>query len=202
MIINGFGAVSTFVVMIVFAVTKFASGAWVVVIVIPILVVIFSQIHRHYKQLAQQLSLESLGAPPRIKRHRVILPIGGVHAGTLRALNYARAISNDVTVVYVAIDPLEVNRIEKKWDKWGDGVRLKIIESPYRLLYEPILDYIQTIASHRQANEIITVVVPEFIPDKLWHNALHMQTAFTLQLGLLGLKGIVITEVPYHVGGE
>lgn len=202
LIINGFGAVSTFVVMIVFAVTKFTSGAWVVVIIIPILVVIFLQIHRHYKQLAQQLSLESLGAPPRIKRHRVILPIGGVHAGTLRALNYARAISNDVTVVYVAIDPLEVNRIEKKWDKWGDGVRLKIIESPYRLLYEPILDYIQTIASHRHANEIITVVVPEFIPDKLWHNALHMQTAFTLQLGLLGLKGIVITEVPYHVGGE
>jgi amino acid transporter len=202
MFINGFGALCTLVVMIVFAVTKFTSGAWVVVLIIPVLVIVFVNIHKHYQRLAAKLSLESVGVPPRIKRHRVIVPIGGVHAGTLRALNYARAISNDVTAVYVALDPAEVERVKAKWDVWGDGLRLVVVDSPYRLLYEPILDYIEGIAQQRQPNEVITVVVPEFIPDKLWHNALHMQTAFSLQLGLLGLRGIVITEVPYHVGGE
>jgi amino acid transporter len=202
MIINGFGAICTFVVMIVFAVTKFASGAWVVVILIPMLVLVFLKIHKHYLGLAKELSLESFGAPPRIKRHRVIVPIGGVHLGTLRALHYASSISNDVTAVYIAADPTETERTKIKWEKWGDGVRLKVIDSPYRLLYEPILDYIQEVARQRQPNELITVVVPEFVPQKSWHNLLHMQTSFFLKLGLLGLKDIVITEVPYHVQGE
>ncbi|MEK7312042.1 MAG: permease, partial [Chloroflexota bacterium] len=202
MLINGFGAVVTFVVMVVFAVTKFASGAWVVVILIPVLVVIFLRIHKHYKLLAAELSLDTFGAPPRVKRHRVIVPIGGVHAGTLQALHYARSVSDDVTAVYVAVEPAEEKRIRQKWEKWGDGTRLHVIESPYRLLYEPLLDYIQSIARLRQRNEVLTVVVPEFVPQKRWHNLLHMQTAFFLQLGLLGLKDVVITEVPYHVRGE
>ncbi|HLB50349.1 MAG TPA: permease, partial [Anaerolineales bacterium] len=125
-----------------------------------------------------------------------------VHAGTLQALHYARSVSDDVTAVYVAVEPAEEKRIRQKWEKWGDGTRLHVIESPYRLLYEPLLDYIQSIARLRQRNEVLTVVVPEFVPQKRWHNLLHMQTAFFLQLGLLGLKDVVITEVPYHVRGE
>lgn len=202
MVINGFGAVCTFVVMIIFAVTKFATGAWVVVLLIPVLVFVFTRIHGHYRGLAKELSLESFGAPPRIKRHRVIVPIGGVHLGTLRALHYATAVSNDVTAVYIAAEPGETDRVKAKWEKWGDGVRLKVVESPYRLLYEPLLDYIQEVARQRQPNELITVVVPEFVPQRSWHNLLHMQTSFFLKLGLLGLKDIVITEVPYHVQGE
>ena len=202
LIINGFGAICTFVVMIVFAVTKFVSGAWVVIIIIPTLVLVFLQIHRHYKRLASGLSLDSFGAPPRIKRHRVIVPIGGVHSGTLRALHYARSVSDDVTAVYVAVDPAEEKKLQAKWEKWGDGVRLHVIQSEYRLLLEPLLDYIQQIAGHRQPNEVITVVVPEFMPAKRWHNLLHMQTALFLQFGLRGLKNIVITEVPYHVEQE
>ena len=202
MLVNSFGAICTFIVTIIFAATKFAAGAWVVVLLIPALVFVFSRIHNHYSKLAAELSLETYGPPPRIKRHRVIVPISGVHSGTLRAVHYARSISSDVTAVHVAIDPAEAEKIKAKWAKWGDGMRLVVLESPYRLLYELVLDYIQEIAKQRQPNEILTVVVPEFIPDKLWHNALHMQTAFTLQLGLLGLKDIVITEVPYHVRGE
>ena len=202
LIINSFGAICTFVVMIVFAVTKFVSGAWVVIIIIPTLVIIFLQIHRHYKRLASGLSLDSFGAPPRIKRHRVIVPISGVHSGALRALHYARSVSDDVTAVYVAVDPAEETKLQAKWEKWGDGVRLHVIQSEYRLLLEPLLDYIQQIAGQRQPNEVITVVVPEFVPAKRWHNLLHMQTAFFLQSGLRGLKNIVITEVPYHVEQE
>lgn len=200
MIVNGFGAVATFVVMIVFALSKFRDGAWIVVILIPTLVFIFSRIHSHYRDLAKDLSLDSFGAPPRIRRNRVIVPIGGVHRGTLRAMHFARSLSDDVTAVYIAVDPTEESKIQTKWAKWGDGLRLKIIPSPYRFLYEPLLDYIQFIARQRKPNEMMTVVVPEFVPTTWWHNLLHTQTAFFLRLGLLGMKDIVIMEVPYHVG--
>jgi amino acid transporter len=200
LVINGFGAIFTCVVMFVFAITKFASGAWIVVLLIPALVFVFFRIHHHYKDLAAHLSLDAYGAPPRIQRHRVIVPVSGVHRGTLRALHYARSVSYDVTAVHIAIDPDEEQKIRAKWDRWGDGVRLQIIQSPYRLLLEPLLDYIRCIATERQPNEILTVVVPEFVPARQWHNLLHMQTAFLLRMGLLGLRNIVIIEAPYHVG--
>lgn len=202
MAVNGFGAVCTFVVMIIFAVTKFAQGAWIVVFLIPALVLIFFRIHHHYKDLAADLSLDSYGAPPRIRRHRVIVPVSGVHRGTMRALHYASSVSADVTAVHVSIDPDEEKKIRAKWEKWGDGIRLHVLQSPYRLLIEPLLDYIRNIAAQRQPNEVLTVIVPEFIPARGWHNLLHMQTTFLLRLGLLGLKDIVITEVPYHVGED
>jgi hypothetical protein len=200
LVINGFGAVCTFIIMIVFAVTKFASGAWIVVILIPSLVFIFFRIHHHYKDLAANLSLDSFGAPTRIRRHRVIVPVSGGHRGTLQALNYARSLSDDVTAVHVAIDEKEEAKIRAKWQLWGDGVRLHVIQSPYRLLVEPLLGFIRDIAEGRQAYEVLTVIVPKFMPAQGWHNLLHMQTAFILRLGLLGLRHVVITEVPYHVG--
>ena len=198
--INGFGAVCTFIVMIVFSVSKFRDGAWIVVLVIPILVVIFLTIHTHYKHLAKALSLDSFGAPAGIRRHRVIVAIGGVHRGTIQAMHYARSVSDDVTAVYVSLDPREEEKLKAKWERWGNGVRLKVLESPSRLLYEPLLDYLQQIAQQRQPHEVLTVIVPEFVPSRWWHNALHTQTAFFLRLGLLGLRNIVITEVPYHLG--
>jgi amino acid transporter len=199
MVINGFGAGCTAVVTLVFAATKFADGAWIVLILIPLMVVAFSVIHRHYRRLAKQLSLEDYGTPPRIARHCVILPISGVHRGTLAALHYARSISTDVTAVHVPIDPAEGEAVRRKWDVWGDGVRLVMLESPYRLFLEPLLEYIEEVAAHRQPNEVITVVVPQFVPKHWWSNLLHTQTAILLRLVLLFKPGIVVTDVPYHV---
>ncbi len=199
MAVNSFGAVCTTVVMLVFAVTKFHDGAWIVLLLIPTLVVIFSAIHRHYRNLAAHLSLEHYGAPPAISRHRVILPISGVHRGSLAALRYARSLSEDVTAVYVAMDPDEAEKIRQKWEKWGEGVRLVILDSPYRLLLEPLLSYIQQIADQRQPNEAITIVVPQFVPKHWWNNLLHTQAAWMLRLALLFKPGIVITDVPYQV---
>lgn len=200
--VNSFGAVCTFIVMWIFAITKFASGAWIVVIIIPLLAAMFVAISRHYQKLAAQLSLDSFGVPVRMRRNRVIIPIGGVHRGTLHALHYARSLSQDVTAVHVALDPEEEQKIRAKWEQWGDGVRLVIVPSPYRALVEPMLDYIREIAQQRHPGEMLTVVVPEFVPTRTWHAILHMNTAFFLQLGLLGLRNIVITEVPYHLEGE
>lgn len=203
MIINGFGAACTAVVMCIFAITKFRDGAWVVVLLIPALVFIFFRIHYHYKDLAAHLSLENYGGPPNIApRHRVILAIGGVHQGTLVALRYARALSHDVTAVHVATDPAETERIQNKWETWGDGVRLVTLDSPYRLLVEPLLGYVEQVMAQRQPNELITVVVPQFVPKRWWHNLLHTQTAVMLRLALLTRPGITVTDVPYHLNGQ
>jgi len=199
MLVNGFGSVLTALVMLVFAVTKFQDGAWFVVVLIPVLVALFFAIHRHYLDMSRRLSLEDSGASLRISRHRVILPISGVHRGTVTALRYARSLSDDITAVHVAADPAGAEAIRRKWGLWGSGVRLVILDSPYRMLMEPVLDYIKKIADQRQPNEVITIVVPQFVPRYKWQNLLHSQTAVLLRLALLFRPGIVITNVPYHV---
>ena len=198
-IINSVGSVATAIVMLIFATTKFRDGAWVIVILVPVLVLIFFQIHHHYKKLAKQLSLNEFGAPARVGRHRVILPIGGVHRGSLAALAFARALSDDVTAVYISIDPVEAEKVRLKWETWGGGVRLVVLDSPYRLLVEPLLTYVSQIIAVRQPNEMISIVVPQFVPKHWWANALHTQTALTLRMALMFKRGIVIMEVPYQV---
>jgi len=199
MVINGLGGVCTAVVMGVFAVTKFHDGAWIVVLLVPLLVGLFTKIHQHYQDLARNLSLEHYGVSPPASRHRVILPISGVHRGTLAALRYARLLSEDITAVHVALDEGEAERLRQKWEVWGEGVRLVILDSPYRLLLEPLLGYIEEIAEQRQPNETLTVVVPQFVPRRWWHNFLHTQTALMLRLLLLFRRDVVVTDVPYHV---
>ena len=200
MAINGFGAVCTAIVMVVFAVTKFKEGAWVVLILTPVMVTIFFSIHHHYKRLAKKLSLDNfVQAPPHTTRHRVILPVSGVHQGTLAALHYARLLSDDVTAIHVVIEPAEAEKIHKKWETWGEGVRMVMLNSPYRLLLEPLLEYINDIARQRQPGETMTIVVPEFISNNRVTDALHMNTAELLRTQLKRQPGIVIVSVPYLV---
>lgn len=202
LVVNGFGAVLTLVVMLVFAFTKFADGAWIIVLLIPFLVFVFFRIHGHYRGLARQLTLEDYGAPARVTRNRVLLLIGGVHRGVLHALRYTRSLSQDITAVYVSIDPTEEEKVQKKWAIWGDGVRLQIIQSPYRRLVEPLLDHIDKMANDLQPQEMLTVVVPQFVPNNPLHNGLHMNTAILLRGQLLNRPNIVVMEVPYHVSGQ
>jgi amino acid transporter len=199
MLANSFGALCTAVVTAMFAVTKFTDGAWVIIIVLPPLILMFYGIHRHYRTLAGRLSLERYGAPPRTTRHRVILPVSSVHRGTLAALRFAKNLSSDVTAVHVSIDEADAHKVRLKWDAWGEGVRLVILESPYRLLLEPLLEYIEEVESERQPGEMITIVVPEFVPGRWWNNLLHTQTAWMLRRALLYKPDIVITSVPYQV---
>lgn len=200
MFVNGFGAICTAVVMMVFAVTKFKDGAYLVLILIPILVGVFWMIHRHYNNLAKNLSLDNFGViPSQTHRHRVIMPVSGVHQGTLSALRYARMLSDDVTAVHIVIEPDDAEKTRKKWETWGEGVRLVMLDSPFRLFVEPLLEYIADLAEKRQPGEIITVVVPEFVSENRWTAALHTNTADILRTQLKNQHGIVITNVPYHV---
>lgn len=199
MIVNAFGALLTALVVVIFSITKFKDGAWIVIIIIPVLITIFTLISRHYRGVAESLTLDDYVPPARIVRQRVILLISGVHRGSMTALRYARTLSDDITAVHVCIEPADAEKIQQKWEIWGDGIRLVILDSPYRLFIEPLLEYINEIDEHRAPNEVITIVVPQFIPKNPVSNLLHTRTADTLRTVLLGRKEIVIMEVPYLI---
>jgi hypothetical protein len=197
-LINGLGSLATGVVLVVIIITRFTRGAWIITLLVPLIVWGFLVIHRHYRETAAQLSLEDFGAPPRIRRHRVIVPIAGVHRGVLQAMQYARTLSNDVTAVYVETDPVETARVRQKWHKWGDGVRLVVVDSEYRSVIEPLLAYLDKVDA-AQPDDMITVVMPQFLASRWWHNILHNQTALLLRLALLLRRGLVVTDVPYRL---
>jgi len=195
--INGVGAVVTGVVLLTLAVTKFVEGAWIVVVVIPFLVVTFIVMHRHYDEVARELSLEGLDEPPRFQ-HTVLVLIGDVHRGVVRAVQYARTLAPTATVraVYVETDPARTARLEEKWGKWGLGVPLVVLTSPYRSLLRPLLDYLDQIQS-RGDDQMVTIVLPEFLPRHWWQHVLHNQTALLVKGALLFRKNTVVADVPY-----
>lgn len=198
--INLIGAIVTFIVLTVFVVTKFIHGAWLVVVTIPLLVLMFHAIHRHYVSVARQLSMEDFSDALRPVKHSVIVPISGIHRGVMNAISYAKSISeNGVTAVYVDSDEEATAQLKERWDKLGlDGVKLDILPSPYRELTRPLLRYINR-AQNRGNGEVITVVVPEFVPARWWQHLLHNQSSLLLKGSLLFREGIIVTNVPYHL---
>ena len=199
LIINSVGAVVTAIVMVVFAATKFADGAWFVLLLIPTLIAGFMAVHSHYTDLRSQLSLNGYSTPPRLSRHRVILMVSGVHRGSLAALRYAKLLSNDVTAVHVSSEPVDEDLLRDRWDVYGEGVRLVVLHSPYRALLAPLVRYVDNLAANASPTEVITVIVPQFVPKRWWHNLLHMHTATWLRLALLSRPGVQITDVPYQL---
>ncbi|MBI3593052.1 MAG: amino acid permease [Nitrospirae bacterium] len=197
-VINGAGTVTTAVVLIVIAVEKFTHGAWIVLVAIPVLVYLTQKINQHYLSIAEQLSLEGAELEKDYTHHSVVVPISGVHTPVINAIKYAKALSNDVFAVYICLDPVETQRIKSKWDKYGMGVPLVILESPYRSIIEPLMDFIDEIRN-RYKDGVITVVLPEFVPQKWWHHLLHNQTALFIKGVLLFKKGVVSTSVPLHL---
>ncbi len=197
-VINGVGAIATFVVLVVFIATKFIHGAWVVVLLIPLLVLLFRSIHSHYVEVAKQLSTEGLEKLRPIK-HEVIVPISGIHRGVISALEYAKSIAPEhVTAVYIDLDEEATRKLREKWDQWGVGVKLVVLASPYRSLVRPLLSYIDRV-ERRAHDDVVTVVLPEFVPARWWQNLLHNQNSLLLKGALLFKKGIVVTNVPYHL---
>ncbi len=200
-LVNALGCIITFVVLIVIAVTKFTHGAWAVIVVIPLLVLTFRAINKHYRLIAVQLSLDK-AKPLRPMQHRVIVPVSGIHRGVLPALQYARSIAGSgdahVSAVYVEINPQNTEELRKEWGKWANGIPLIVIESPYRSVTAPLLKFIdQEAESHKDS--ITTVVLPEFVPRAWWQQLLHNQTALLLKGRLLFHPNIVVTSVPHHL---
>ncbi len=196
--INGLGAIATFVVLCVFVITKFIHGAWIVVFLVPLLVLMFRSIHKHYVRVAKQLSTEGLEQLHTIN-NTVIVPISGIHRGVINALQYAKSISPDgVKAVYVDFDEEATAKLRRKWEQWGSGVELVVLPSPYRELTRPLLRYIERLR-RRGSDNFVTVVLPEFIPARWWQQLLHNQSSLLLKGSLLFKKSVVVVSVPYHL---
>lgn len=197
-LLNGLGALTTFIVLWVIIIAKFMEGAWMIVVLIPVIVLMFLGIHKHYTTTAKQLSLEGLAPPPPL-RNTVIVPVSNLHRGVINALKYAESIApGNVTAVHVSMDEEQTAKLRAKWVKWGGDTPLVVLDSPYRSLVRPLIRYLDEI-DKRWDNDIVTVVLPEFVPAKWWHHLLHNQTALLLKGGLLFRKNRVVTSVPYRL---
>lgn len=197
-IINATGAVITFVVLLVIATTKFTHGAWAVLVLIPLLVLMFRAIHSHYADVARQLTTEGLEDIKPIK-NIVIVPVSSIHRGVINALQYAKSIApGNVTAVYVDLDEEATRKLRQKWEMWGTGIPLHVLPSPYRALTRPLLRYINKLDRKRD-DDVITVILPEFVPAKWWHQLLHNQSSLLLKGALLFKEHVIVTSVPYHL---
>ena len=196
-ILNGLGALTTGIVTIVIAVSKFALGAWIVVVLIPLMVLGLLRVRRHYEEVAQRLSLEGAGRP-KIGKNPVVVLVAGIHKGVVEALEYARSISPNVTALTVDLDPTQTTKLRLRWAEWAPDVPLVVLESPYRSILRPLLDYIDRMERQGEGR-YLTVVLPEFIPSHWWEHFLHNQTALLVKAALLFKPGKVTISVPYHL---
>jgi hypothetical protein len=196
--INGFGAIVTGIVLVVVATTKAAEGAWIIILMIPTLVTLFTVTRSHYDHVASELTLRDWSLEP-IGRHVVLVPIGGLQRAVVKALRYGRSLSADVRAVYVEIDPAATAVLRTQWREWGQDVELVVLASPYRSLMEPLLEYIEQVQGDDPAG-YVTVILPEFVPRRLWQHLLHNQHALLIKAALLFKPNVVVTSVPFHLG--
>jgi amino acid transporter len=195
--INGTGAAVTAVVTLVIAATKFTHGAWIVVLLVPVMVMAFRIVNRHYEALAGELSLEHLADEPPLT-NTVLVLVGDLHMGVVRALRFAQTLTPNPKAVYVEIDPARTLKLEERWAKGGSGVPLVVLSSPYRSVLGPLFEYLGRIKS-REPHGVITIVIPEFVPRHWWQHVLHNQTALLVKGTLLFRQGIVVVDVPFHL---
>lgn len=196
--INSVGALVTGVVLIVVAITKAREGAWIILLLIPIHVFLFRVTRRHYEEVSAQLSLEGWENRTARRRNVVLVPMSGVHRAVVQAVEYARTLSDDVRVLYVSMDPAATERLRQDWVRWGAGVPLVVLDSPYRSLMEPLLEYIEQVNAERP-DDFLTIVLPEFVPARWWHHVFHNQRALLIKGALLFRPSVVVTSVPFHL---
>ncbi|MBU1659970.1 MAG: APC family permease [Chloroflexi bacterium] len=204
-LLNGLGALVTGITTLIVGVSKFRQGAWLITVLIPVLVILFYRIRCHYQDVAEQLTMSTIGKIDRTRAHlRVVIPISGVHRGVSDAINYAQSISKNVTAVYIELEPGSGDKIIEKWNHWWPKVPLVILPSPYRSIVGPLLDYLDQTDEAHGDGQLATVILPEFIPSKWWHSLLHNQTAWLIKAALLyrrrhfGYQRAII-DVPYHL---
>jgi hypothetical protein len=196
--LNGLGALVTLAVLLVIASTKFVEGAWIVVVLIPLIVAGFKSIERHYQVSAHQVAIEGDMALVKPAHHTVLVPVAGINRTVLNALSYAISISDDVTAVAVDLDPAQTAELRAAWSRYAGTVPLVVLESPYRSLVRPLLEYIDRVEDKRD-DDVVTVVLPEFVPARWWHHILHNQSALLIKAALLFKKNKVVTSVPHHL---
>ncbi len=197
-VIKAVGCVATGLVTILLAVEKFAEGAWIVLLAIPLMIFVFLKIYYHYKSIAKQLALPVGAYYPKAIEHTALVLVSSLNRGTIPALEYAKTISEKVEAVHVELNPIATNNLKKAWSEWGSGIPLVILKSPYRSITEPLMEYISEVEG-RYEEDLVTIIVPEFVTKKFWHNLLHNQTAIQIKAMLRNSKGKVVTTVRYYL---
>lgn len=197
-IINTIGASTTAIVTGILIFEKFWEGAWMVLVAMPAIIWIFRRIKSHYISIGKQLALPVTGYCPVAIEHTVLVLVSSLHKGTIPALEYAKTISDRVEAVHVELNTEQTNRLKAAWEDWGCGIPLTILKSPFRSISEPLLEYIEEVED-RYEHDLVTIIVPEFVTKKWWHNLLHNQTSIALKALLRYSPGKVVTTVRYHL---
>jgi amino acid transporter len=200
--VNAFGAVLTFVVLVIVLVEKFERGAYVVAILIPALVAMMLFIRHQYQASARQLAIRpDYVVPPPIREERAIIPVPSLNRAAVRAVNVARSISEDVVAVYISDDPEEARHMRERWERQVPGIQLVIVESPYRALAGPLMAYLDVLDRAwppDKAEPITFVVIPEYVAQHWWERILYNQSSRRLRTMLLGRPHTVVVDVPYR----
>lgn len=199
-IINTTGAVISFTVTIMFFITKF-SQVWSVLVFVPLIILLFHRIHKHYEAVGNQLRIESCVPAPPIEGNVIVVPVAGMTYVVENSLNYAKSLGADqIIAVFVAFDREEERRFEEKWKKWQPDIRLVTLYSHYRSIIQPLTKFVDTV-EHKatESNYRVTVLIPQFIPKKGWHNILHNQSSLLIRSFLLYRRNVVVATVPYHL---
>jgi hypothetical protein len=196
--LNGIGAVATAAVAVVQVATKFTSGAWIVVLIIPLIIVFLRRIHRHYKHFEEEIAYAGQ-APLMFLHHTVVVPVNGISKPTAGALVYATTISEDVRAVYVEVDPEKTAALRERWSAWDIGVNLVVLASPFRSILRPLVEYVDSLALQAEA-DLVTIVVPEIVPRSWWGHLLHNKTSLFIRTAFLFRPNVVVTVVPYRIG--
>ncbi|MFD0695684.1 APC family permease [Paenibacillus sp. GCM10027628] len=199
LLINGLGALVSFAVLLIFCFTKFVEGAWIVIVVTPLLLWLITKISAHYDDVAKQLRIDIAHDRVCTKESLIIVPVAGIHRVVAQSLNYAKSLSPNVIAFYVSFSEEEEEAMEEKWNKWDPGVRLVVFKSRYRTIVKPLAEFIERIDTHVSEKQSIMVILPQFIPKKWWHRLLHNQSASRIRSKLQSDKDIVVATVPYHL---
>ncbi|QYR19296.1 APC family permease [Paenibacillus sp. sptzw28] len=200
LIINTTGAFICLTVTFVFFLTKFTQ-IWPILIFLPLIVLAFHRINKHYEAVGEQLRLTTCEPAVPIEGNVIILPVAGITHVVEHSANYAKSLGADqIIAVYIPFEREDEAKFEEKWSKWMPDVRLVTLHSPYRSIIQPLMKFIDTVERKaRESNYQVTVIIPQFIPKKGWHNILHNQTSFTIRAALLYRKDVIVTTVPYHL---
>jgi amino acid transporter len=197
-LLNGFGAIVTALVVLVFSVTKFTEGAWIVILITPVLLWFITSIHKHYDAIADELRI-NLDEPLPKKESLIIVPVAGIHRVVAETISYAKTLTPNVLAFYVAFSDEDEQKMEEKWEKWNPGVRLVVFKSRYRTLLKPLTEFIERIDAHVEEKQSILVILPQFVPRKRWHRFLHNQSAHRIRKKLQAHRDIVVAIAPYHL---
>jgi hypothetical protein len=199
LVINGLGALTTAVVMLVVGSSNFLQGAWLVMVLVPILMVLLWGIRRHYRSLEQALKLDRIPEGKEVAAEPiVIVPIARLDRPARQAIAFANSISPNATAVHITNDPDSAAELRERWPVWAGTTELVVVESPYRALIGPFLRYLDALQAQDPGRPVL-VVLSEVVPRHWWENLLHNQTSLRLKLRLFGRPNTIVADVPYHL---